>query len=493
MNNSAIVVRAAVVASAAGFIVVAQLAGGAPPGALDAARPITRAGGTPDLITGALSAFANFGADGNGHLVYSFGTETCNAGAAQAAWVANTNQHPVIGQNMFRVAPLNGHPRIEQLGQSWLKHTYFALAGNTCGLGCQAIQGDPGTALGVGCSTPYSAANNASQSMLGAKSEVNPSTGAFPYPPTHPTSDGTNSYGRLRVNESDMLPGLNPGAAWFAEAQHVHPQDSPAQGGAANNASYRRLNILATGAVASFAAPTARELPAVRAWAELDPTIAFTQIDVPGDGTFFVGYRAWDNGNGTWDYEVAVQNHNSDRAGGSFTVPIPAGVTVSNVGFHDVDYHSGEPYDNTDWVMTVGADSLTWTSPQTYDQNPDSNALRWGTLYNFRFTADAPPAAVTASLALFKPGAPQAIDVTVLGPQGTPGACAADITGPGNLPDGNVDALDFLVLLAQWGTPCTGSCSADITGPVPLTPDGNIDALDFLLLIAQWGSPAACP
>jgi probable HAF family extracellular repeat protein len=75
-----------------------------------------------------------------------------------------------------------------------------------------------------------------------------------------------------------------------------------------------------------------------------------------------------------------------------------------------------------------------------------------------------------------------------------PGPCAADITGPTpGEADGNVDALDFLLLIAQWGTPCVGSCEADITGPTPNTPDGNVDSLDFLLLIAQWGTPGNCP
>jgi hypothetical protein len=71
-----------------------------------------------------------------------------------------------------------------------------------------------------------------------------------------------------------------------------------------------------------------------------------------------------------------------------------------------------------------------------------------------------------------------------------PPFCAADITGPlgpGN-PDGNVDALDFLLVIAQWGT---AGPEADITGPGG-TPDGIVDALDFLLVIAQWGSPANC-
>jgi hypothetical protein len=70
--------------------------------------------------------------------------------------------------------------------------------------------------------------------------------------------------------------------------------------------------------------------------------------------------------------------------------------------------------------------------------------------------------------------------------------CTADIAGPAGEPDGNVDALDFLILIGQWGTPCTGTCEADITGATD-EPDGNVDALDFLELIGQWGSPAACP
>jgi hypothetical protein len=70
--------------------------------------------------------------------------------------------------------------------------------------------------------------------------------------------------------------------------------------------------------------------------------------------------------------------------------------------------------------------------------------------------------------------------------------CAGDLTGPGGTRDGNVDALDFLLLIAQWGSPCNGSCEADMTGPVG-EPDGNVDTFDYLLLIAQWGSPAFCP
>jgi hypothetical protein len=90
--------------------------------------------------------------------------------------------------------------------------------------------------------------------------------------------------------------------------------------------------------------------------------------------------------------------------------------------------------------------------------------------------------------------APGEIHVDMVCPCPDALACPADVTGPiVNVPDGNVDALDLLLMIAQWGSPCGGDCQADITGPVALVPDGVVDALDLLLLIAQWGSPANCP
>jgi hypothetical protein len=129
-----------------------------------------------------------------------------------------------------------------------------------------------------------------------------------------------------------------------------------------------------------------------------------------------VGYRVTDLGGGTWRYEYAVYNMYSDRSAGSFSVPIPTGVTPSNIGFHDVDYHSGEPYTNTDWTATVAGGSITW-STQTFGVNPNANALRWGTTYNFRFDAARAPGNVTATLGLFKPGTPTQVTVGVRGPQ----------------------------------------------------------------------------
>jgi hypothetical protein len=91
---------------------------------------------------------------------------------------------------------------------------------------------------------------------------------------------------------------------------------------------------------------------------------------------------------------------------------------------------------------------------------------------------------------VFEGGVPQGAGTTCAGMSCT---CAADVTGPdGPIPDGNVDALDLLAMIAEWGSPCASECLSDTTGPIGL-PDGTVDALDLLLLISQWGSPANCP
>ncbi|NIQ29784.1 MAG: hypothetical protein GTN89_05295, partial [Acidobacteria bacterium] len=67
-----------------------------------------------------------------------------------------------------------------------------------------------------------------------------------------------------------------------------------------------------------------------------------------------------------------------------------SGSTVTNIGFHDVDAHSDSPYDNTDWIgyHDVENSRVIWETDD-FAVNPDANALRWGTMYNFWFDADA--------------------------------------------------------------------------------------------------------
>ena len=59
------------------------------------------------------------------------------------------------------------------------------------------------------------------------------------------------------------------------------------------------------------------------------------------------------------------------------------------------------------------SDSLTWSS-ETFAQNQNANAIRWGTLYNYRFDSNRPPQTTNATVGFLKTGAP--ITVQIQGP-----------------------------------------------------------------------------
>jgi hypothetical protein len=54
-------------------------------------------------------------------------------------------------------------------------------------------------------------------------------------------------------------------------------------------------------------------------------------------------------------------------------------------------------------------------------QNPNANAIRWGTLYNIRFDSNRPPVTLSGTLGFFKTGAPAAVAVPA--PQGADPTC----------------------------------------------------------------------
>src|SRR5262249_1089132 len=156
-------------------------------------------------------------------------------------------------------------------------------------------------------------------------------------------------------------------------------------GNSHNNASYKRVTIDPVTYDITPVGAMRSTFSAIYAWADHgnglgipDPQVQIVHADVPGEGRFTVGARAYDNGDGTWRYEYAVFNLTPHRSASSFSVPTPPGAILTNVGFHDVEYHSGEPFDNTDWIASGASGAMTWSSPQTYEQNPNTNALRWG-------------------------------------------------------------------------------------------------------------------
>jgi hypothetical protein len=417
-----------------------------------------------DVITNDIPDVANHGAVG-GIRAYTLGSGPCNIGTADLEWINDGS--PGYAMNAYRLA--NG--RLERIGQSWVKTACCAFQGSGCGVGCT-----PGSGLGVGCRDAYGAGWNQSQPALGPRSGINAWTGAFAPIPGGGTGNVINR--RLQIAEADMG-GIFPGALYFVEGMYVSTGD--AQGGNRNNnASYQRVNISGS-YVMGLTGSINRMVPAIQAWRDHgnglntpDATIQITNVDVPSEGRFVTGARVRDNGDGTWTYDYAVFNLCSDRSGGNFSVPIPAGTTVTNVGFHDVNSHSGEPYDNTDWNSTVSGSSVSWNSPQTFAQNPNSNAIRWGTMYNFWFTANKQPGEVSVTLGLFKPHTPSSVSYNAHGPVQP---CPADV-----FPSGNVDIDDLLTVINNFGAKgVPGSVPGDVTG------NGVVDIDDLLGVINAWG------
>ncbi|MBL8897999.1 MAG: hypothetical protein JNM84_10250 [Planctomycetes bacterium] len=353
-----------------------------------------------DVIVGDLSDTLSHGSVGS-IAAFSVGTVSCNVGTANLLWIASTNQHPVIGLNMYKVA--NG--RVEQIGMSWLKHGFTALTQSLCG----SCNGVGGSALGVGCSDPYGAGLNGNQGSLGPRSEVNAATGFFLYPPQHMPSYPATIGKRIQVSHADLDPALNPGARYFVEGQYVTPDDAMA-GNGWNNASYREVSVTPNGGSYTIAliGSTQRTKPAIQAWQDLDSRVVMQTINIPGDGRLHVGLRAIDLLNGRYRFEYAVHNLNSDRSVRRFTVPMAPGANISNLRFRDVNYHTSEVWNSSDWTGSTASGNASWETA-TFAQNSFANALRWGTTYSFSFEASAIP--TTVELELFKPGANPVISV----------------------------------------------------------------------------------
>jgi len=426
-------------------------------------------GESPDVIVGSLHQERRNG-ELNGITAFSIGTTSCNVGGCGLQWIDDTSEHPVIGGNMFRMKD----GRFEQIGQSWLKHGFFALSQGLCSAQCISTNG---TQLGVNCSDPYSSFLNGQQSGLGPRSEVNASTGGFPYPFSTIGQTGDAIFKRLQVHNDDLDPAKNAGAEYFVEGHYITADDAAANN-ATNNASYRSITVSGSGSFfdINLTGSTQRERPAIFAWRGADPTVKMRKLQIQNDGLLYVASKASNNGDGTWTYEYAIHNLNSHRSVGSLTVPIPSGATITNTGFHDVDYHSGEVYAGTDWGAEVNPPdspfSIRWAT-DTFADDPNANALRWGTLYNFRFDADvAPNAGGDVFVGLFRPGTPEA----VIGFAFAPLACDNDgICDPSETCD--TCPSDCVTAGGQGGAACCGdgfcdpvesscTCSADCGLPL---------------------------
>lgn len=386
----------------------------------------------PDVIVGDLNGLAQFGAQSGTQVGLAVGTDSCNFGTENLNWFANpANDHPVIPQNMYRMSggPTNDE-RFEQIGQSSVKHAFTALTNDICGLGCNGVGG---TRLGSGCSDPYSAGLNAgTNNALGSRAWINPFTGAYPRNDGGSTNNShaghthTGPTHRILIEVNDLIPSLNPGATYYAEGQYITPheyvwcQANPTQCNMYNNVSYRRYNVTNSASPFSFSPPatTVRQKAAISAWSGSTPV----EIKpAPGvDGVAILAYKVTNPSPGVWHYEYAIYNQNLDRAIQSFSIPTGYS-TLSNIGFHAPPQHPASANDGTfnsagfsssAWAQTPTPGNFTWSS-ETFAQNQNANAIRWGTLYNFRFDSNSPPTLANATIGFLKTGSPITVQIQV--------------------------------------------------------------------------------
>ena len=397
----------------------------------------------PDVIVGDLSGLSQPDTSSGTQVGLAVATDSCNAGTVDLDWIQTpSNDHPVIPQNFYRMSGgATNDDRFEQIGQSSVKHAFTALTNNICGFGCNGVGGSH---LGSGCSDPYSTSLNSGGSghTLGSRAWINPFTGAYPRgdsatpPNSHTGHTHTGPSHRMLVEINDLNTTLNPGATYYVEAQYITPheyvwcQAHPTECNMYNNVSHRKYTVSGTGSPFGFSTgvstPTVREKPAISEWTGA----ATTEIkpDPGNDGIAVIAYKVTNPSPGVWHYEYAIYNQNLDRAIQSFSVPVGSGVILSNIGFHAPPQHPGwagdgtvgnAGFSSTPWAQTLGAGAMTWNS-ETFAQNQNANAIRWGTLYNFRFDADQPPQVTSATVDFFKTGSPTTVAIQAPAGNGTP-------------------------------------------------------------------------
>jgi hypothetical protein len=371
------------------------------------------------------AGFNSYGTN-SGIAAYSIASQSCNIGDVNLIWSSGNGQ-------TYRV----NNRRFEHIGQSWLKHGFCALCETGCG-----PRGFSGCAsqLRVGCADTYSSSLNDGSSG-GPKFTVMPTSGDHQHPDPTPTGNSTIR-GRLQINTNDVNPSMNAGATYISEGMYVHYEDHQ-NGFAQNNATWRLVEFANNSNFTMSGASNVNHSTenGLHGWKSVDSSVVITPaVNMNEGGAGIHGYmdvasRVWDNGDGTWDYIFVVLNQNSTQGVESLEIPTGSGVSLTNTWFNDVDYHSGELQDGTDWVMTQNASNVTWACTQTFAQNPNANAINWATAYSFGFTADAGPVSGSAVLDMFEPGVGTAIVIPLDGPgSGTPSTgtafCFGDVTCP---------------------------------------------------------------
>ena len=438
----------------------------------------------PDVVLCQLYGYSQASTDGTVRGM-SVATTSWNIGDADFEWRQNPNpNHPFIAMNMYRMK----NDRFEMVGTSWVKHGFFALSNLQCDLpnlpNCVFEPGHSGGSwLGQGCTDTYSASLN--DSGLGPRFEINPWTGAFNYT-TSIMNTGVgypaSTKQQVRVEDADMNPTLNPGATYYFQGYYVHFDDINHM----NSAAWKTCVPVRSGSGNyTFTQSGSSTQPtwgfAIDAWSGASQTVVAEQVPVvefvSPDGRCILAYKVTDNGNGTWHYEYALLNVDMDRQVDEFAIPVPAGVNITNIGFHAPAHTEprawvgGPNIDNAQWNGVVSGGEIRWATT--------SNPVRWGTMYNFRFDADQPPTNVDATVGLFRAisGRPDTLPGATQGPSAPTPSCDGDINN-----SGAIDVDDLNQILSAFGNNVGIGDPRDIANN-----DGIVDVDDLNVVLAAFG------
>lgn len=450
----------------------------------------------PDCVNSSLNDMARHGTNAAGTILgFSSGSVTCNRGDAQMVVSVTTTVRPLVAMNMYRFTDNGSYSRLVQLGQGWAK--WVAVPGGGTNASCgPACGGNGAGTMGPSCADVYSSGFNSPGSMC-PRSRINATLGTL----TGARGGGTdeaNINTRVQVLASD-LNNQPAGTRFFFETVDALPDDAQfvrasqtVAVNAMNNATSQELSIANASAVPTMLATATVGLPAIARWAQLDPDVTIATADhddtpnpspsFPGSfirSRFYVAAAASPLPGGFWRYEIVVFNLNSDRSCGGLSIPLPAGASFGDAFLRHPPVHSGEAISNTPWSWSRNGNLLT-VSTDPYSRDPNANAIRWGTMYNFGFTTNATPATGPATLALFKPGSLASIQASGLP---LPGAlpCPADADG-----DAAVDANDLVLYLDRFeaGSPLADLSNNGSGGPG--SPDGGVDINDLIYYLIRY-------
>ena len=328
----------------------------------------------------------------NGEAGFAIGHSWCNSGSVNLPWQSQSgglmvDRYPRIA---FLLARESGGRMVQVSGQSYCKHSPTAF--NFSSGPCAPCNVGSGSFFFVGCSDTYGSGTNAGQQALGPTTEIDPWLGTWnpvgsyfdrgdPPVSGSAATDGARSLStsgfdpvknRMVVRESDLVAGAN----YYGQV-YAMVQGEPVTA-RSNNAASRQISISSTGSawMASTSA-AARIGPVLTQWSG-----ALTGIGQNGtdDGRFMVAVKVTGPNSGVYHYEYAVHNLDNARAGAALRIPMPAGATVTNPGFHDID---ADPLN--EWTFSRTASEVVFAAAP-------NNSLEWNTIYNCWFdSTQAPP------------------------------------------------------------------------------------------------------